>query len=136
VGLLAWNNPGRLLPLARQALALGLEVALLCEANSIDLAVQDIPPALEINPLSSSTSILAWADYLALDLTTEGLAQIRQKLGLPPEARLSCPIQALIMTPMPCTGAAECWMCAVKTRHGWQLACKDGPVFDLNDLEW
>jgi hypothetical protein len=31
---------------------------------------------------------------------------------------------------------ADCGVCGVKGRRGWRLACKDGPVFDLNDLEW
>ena len=35
---------------------------------------------------------------------------------------------------MPCGGAAECGICAVPFGRGWKLACKDGPVFELNPL--
>jgi NAD(P)H-flavin reductase len=40
----------------------------------------------------------------------------------------------LVVAPMPCGGLAECGVCAVTTRRGWKLACKDGPVFDLGEL--
>jgi Leu/Phe-tRNA-protein transferase len=46
-----------------------------------------------------------------------------------------CPGQALIHTAMPCAGIAECGACAVRTRKSWRLACKDGPVFDISELE-
>ena len=32
-------------------------------------------------------------------------------------------------------GQGECGVCAVRTRSGWSLACKDGPVYDLAELE-
>jgi NAD(P)H-flavin reductase len=31
---------------------------------------------------------------------------------------------------------AECGACAVPSRHGYKLACSDGPVFPLHTLEW
>jgi len=37
--------------------------------------------------------------------------------------------------PMPCGGLGDCGLCAVDLKRGWKLACKDGPVFDLNELE-
>lgn len=43
-------------------------------------------------------------------------------------------VHALIDIPMPC-GTGECYACAVKTRHGVQLACADGPFFDLSELD-
>jgi hypothetical protein len=42
--------------------------------------------------------------------------------------------QVLIHTPMPCAGLAECGVCAVRDRHDWKMACKDGPVFIMKDL--
>jgi NAD(P)H-flavin reductase len=40
------------------------------------------------------------------------------------------------MAAMPCSGLADCGVCAVPARRGYKLACKDGPVFDLDELDW
>jgi NAD(P)H-flavin reductase len=40
----------------------------------------------------------------------------------------------LLRTQMPCGALAECGVCAVRTRGGWKMACKDGPVFDWREL--
>jgi dihydroorotate dehydrogenase electron transfer subunit len=45
-------------------------------------------------------------------------------------------VKALVMTPIPCGGIAECGACAVPAHRGWKLACRDGPVFNLNELAW
>jgi len=45
------------------------------------------------------------------------------------------PVQALLEERMGC-GTGICYGCAVKTRRGMRLVCKDGPRFDLRDLEW
>jgi len=76
--------------------------------------------------------LLAWADFLALDLPLEALADLGKHL---PDV-LPCPAQALIYTPMPCACLARCGACAVPTRRRWKLACEDGPVFDLRELAW
>jgi dihydroorotate dehydrogenase electron transfer subunit len=78
---------------------------------------------------------LAWADYLALDVPPDGLDRLRDRLGLDPTSDLAASAQVLISMAMPC-GWGACGACAVKARRGWKLACKDGPVFDLNVLEW
>jgi dihydroorotate dehydrogenase electron transfer subunit len=42
------------------------------------------------------------------------------------EARMAC-------------GFGACWGCVVKTTHPqtpYQRVCKEGPVFDLKDIEW
>lgn len=33
-------------------------------------------------------------------------------------------------------GIGACLGCAVKTKTGYQMVCKDGPVFDSADIEW
>ena len=33
-------------------------------------------------------------------------------------------------------GVGACLGCAIKTRQGYQRVCKEGPVFDLNDIIW
>lgn len=125
------DSPARVLPLVAHASQLGAAVTLFANPP-----LPSLPAWVEIYPLSSLPELLYWADYLALDLPLESLPTLRQALGLLPEQLLPCPAQALIYTPMPCAGLAECGACAVPTRRGWKLACEDGPVFDLSNLEW
>ncbi len=33
-------------------------------------------------------------------------------------------------------GVGTCLGCAVKTRSGYKRVCREGPVFNLNDIEW
>jgi NAD(P)H-flavin reductase len=126
------ETAARLLPLAHLGLARGAEVALFT-----DLPLPQLPSDVEALPLKSLPESRAWADFMALDLHLEDLRNLRARLGLHAGERLSCPAQALLVTPMPCGGVGECGVCAVPTRRGkWKLACKDGPVFDLNKLNW
>lgn len=43
------------------------------------------------------------------------------------------PVQALLEERMAC-GTGICYSCAVQTRKGIRLVCKDGPCFDLRDV--
>jgi len=125
------KNIARLLPLALQALQDNLAVTLFTDST-----LPSLPTDLEVYPLSDLSGELGWADFLALDLPADSLPNLRNILGLHPGMRLPCPGQALIFTAMPCGGLAECGACAVSGLHKWRLACQDGPVFDLNELEW
>jgi Iron-sulfur cluster binding domain of dihydroorotate dehydrogenase B len=125
-------TPTRLLPLAEQALKRPeTSVALFSDAS-----LPRLPAALEVQPLQNSPEALTWADFLAIDLPLACLGDLRQALGLGAGEHLPCPGELLIETPMPCGGLADCGACAVPARRGWKLACKDGPVFDINDIEW
>ena len=111
-------------------LALDASVALFA-----DCPLPDLPPAVELSPLSSLPEALEWADYLALDLPLQDLPALAARLGLGRGERFqACPAQALLHTAMPCGGMAECGACAVITPRAWKKTCTDGPVFDLNDL--
>jgi NAD(P)H-flavin reductase len=125
------GSAARLLPLAHQGLQGEAAVALFTDAP-----LPALPTAMEAYPLSALPESLAWADFLALDLPVERLASLRGNLGLKPGERLPGPAQALVAAAMPCAGLAECGACAVPARRAWKLACRDGPVFDLNDLDW
>ena len=125
------ESPARLLPLASQAIKGQLAIALFTDAHMTGL-----PTALEIQPLSALSEALLWADFIALELPLGSLPELRPRLGLSATDRLPCPAQVLITTPMPCTGMAECGACAVPAQRGWKLACRDGPVFNLNELSW
>jgi dihydroorotate dehydrogenase electron transfer subunit len=124
------ESAARLLPLLPAALENGAAVALFCDASPPSL-----PLDVEINPLASLPEALAWADFLAIDLRLDQVARLPRLLGLqaPPSA-LPCRAQALVAAPMPCAGLSDCAACAVQTRRGWQMVCRDGPVFDAMEL--
>jgi hypothetical protein len=92
------------------------------------------PTEVEVQPLSAAAEAAAWADYLAIDIERDYLPESLELLG--GQTRKSGPsvAQVLVSTDMPCGGLAECGVCAVRTRKGWKLVCKDGPVFELSEL--
>ena len=120
------ETAARMKPLLAVALGQGASVALVS-----DLDLPDLPPEVEVRPVSALRDVAQWADYMALDLTRESLPGLREKLGLGGRAGEA---QALVVTSMPCGGLADCGVCAVTVRRGWKMACKDGPVFDLDEL--
>jgi hypothetical protein len=130
LALAALNDcPGPLLPLAQSVLADGGEVALYAHS-----APAHLPPQVEVLPLDLLPEAPGWAHFLALDVALDALAGLPVRLGLQHPGNLPCAAQVLVRTAMPCAGLAACGVCAVSTRRGWKLACKDGPVFDWEDL--
>ncbi len=128
VALVAFGgNCSRLLSLLEPALAQKAEITLLAEHLP-----ENLPPALEILPISALTETTQWADYLAIDAPRSALATIHGSLL--PDSPLNYhgyATEILIETPLPCGGMAECGVCAIHTKRGYRLACKDGPVFEL-----
>lgn len=94
-----------------------------------------LPPQVEVLPPESLPEVGNWADYAALICDMNHLTELRAALGLNSSDRMKCPAEVLVNTPLVCGGVGECGVCAVKTRRGWKLACKGGPVFDLDQLE-
>ena len=129
------ETPALLLPVAVQALnRKETTVALFTDAS-----LPWLPAALESQPLQNAAEALtelAWADFLAIDIPLHSLTALRSVLGLRTGERLTCAGEMLIETPMPCGSMADCGACAVPSRGGWKLACKDGPVFDMDEIEW
>jgi len=124
------TSAARRLPLLPEALEHGSAVALYCDAPPAAL-----PLDVEVNPLSSLAEALTWADFLAIDLRLDQIPQLPRLLGMQASpSALPCRAQALVAAPMPCAGLADCGVCGVHTRRGWQLACQDGPVFDALEL--
>lgn len=121
--------PHRLLPLVHLALRQDAAVTLYTRAIP-----RDLPDEVEILPLDLTPEAHHWADYLALDLPLASLPDLPTVLGLRPFERLACQAQALVVTAMPCSGLAECGVCAVPSGRSWKLACKDGPVVDVARL--
>ena len=126
------ESASRLLPLVRPALEQQADIVIISMAP-----LPTLPEALEIQPLSALPEAISWADVLVLDLPIEKLPTLRKNLGLGSHDYLPIPGQALIQPPMPCAGIGKCGACAVPLRRkGYALACEDGPVFDLKQLDW
>jgi hypothetical protein len=132
IALVAFDDElGRLLALVDIAKAQAASVTLVCNGPS-----EDLPLDLEIQPMPALAAVLDWADYSAFDASRESLPDIAKTLrsvGWPSPAGVA---QILVRVPMPCGALAECGVCAVRLRTGTQLACEDGPVFDLTLLDF
>jgi NAD(P)H-flavin reductase len=127
VALIAFDRPSsRLFSLLEPAFAQRAAATLVCEHPP-----DELPSSLEIVPPQALSEVLAWADYAAVDLARDALYSLPATF---PQKNIHGSAQVLVEAAMPCGGLAECGVCAVTLRHGYRLACKDGPVFDLNDL--
>lgn len=130
VGLVAFDDsPARLKGLIQPALKQEAAVVLLCNS-----APENLPDDVEVQPLSTLQEIVEWADYLACDVARENLNQLRERLGKLNQLPAGKETQVLIRTPVPCGGVADCGVCAVSLKSDWRLACKDGPVFNWNEM--
>ncbi len=121
-------TPSRLLGLIPLALAQDAAIVLVSDSPP-----ESLPLSVEVQPRKAFAEILAWADYLAADAARESLGSwlepLRRNSTRPGAA------QVLVHAPMPCGGIAECGVCAVHLSRGWKMACRDGPVFDLDELK-
>jgi hypothetical protein len=138
VALIAFDeSPARLHGLIFIALKQNTEVVLV--SNTV---MDDMPEAVEVQPLQVMTDIYQWADYAAFDVARENLNQLGEMLGVGNLARAQREAaalslskgQVLVRAPMPCGALAECGVCALTIRHEWKMICKDGPVFELNSI--
>jgi hypothetical protein len=132
VALIAFDeSPARLHGLINIALKQGAEVVLV--SNTV---MDDMPEAVEVQPLQAINDIYQWADYAAFDVARENLPRLIKMLGTanPALSASKGQAQVLVRAPMPCGALAECGVCALTIRHEWKMVCKDGPVFDLNSI--
>jgi NAD(P)H-flavin reductase len=138
VGLIAFDDsPSRLRGLIASALKQRAAVVLVTDFDSDSLHDE-----VEVHPTSALAEIIEWADYVAVDVARESLSELKECLGSMKQAWVGkaraelsrSEAQVLIRTPMPCGGIADCGVCAVTLQSGPELACKDGPVFDLKNL--
>jgi dihydroorotate dehydrogenase electron transfer subunit len=63
-----------------------------------------------------------------------GPLQMYQTMARMPQLR-DKPVQVSLEVRMGC-GLGACYGCTVKTKKGLKQVCRDGPVFDLNDIVW
>jgi len=134
-----------LIALADQAIAAGQSVTLLQGARS---AGKLYPPELlprEVEALSSTDDGSAGHHGYVTDLLPQYLPWADQVFACGPtpmfagmanvvrEARSRKPVQALLEERMGC-GTGICYGCAVFTRKGVWLVCRDGPRFELRSV--
>ena len=98
-----------------------------------DARVDHLPDEVEVQPLSALSEIMEWANYMAFDVARENLTGLKEQLTSK-QAKAWFNAQILVRTPIPCGGIAECGVCTVTVKTGWQMACKDGPVFDWREV--
>ena len=131
-----------LIALADQAIGAGKSVTLLQGART---ARKLYPPDLlppEVEALSATDDGSAAHNGYVTDLILQHLSWADQVFACGPtpmfsgmakvvrEARSRKPVQALLEERMGC-GTGVCYGCAVFTRRGVRLVCKDGPRFEL-----
>src|SRR5215204_6152840 len=130
IALVAFDDaPLRLRGLIRPALKQSAAVVLVS-----DFHMDNLSDEVEAQPLSALLEVMAWADYMAFDVARVNLLGLKERLGMLKQLPASYEAQVLIRTAMPCGGVAECSVCGVNLKSGWQMACKDGPVFDLREI--
>jgi hypothetical protein len=130
VALVAFDgDPSRLIPLGTIAIRQAASVALVCDTPPPDLPLQ-----LEIHPARGLADVCEWSDYAAIDVARGSVSELLSLLTRWRGVVAAGHAQALVRAPMPCGGIGQCGVCSVRTNAGPQLACVDGPVFDLKFL--
>jgi len=140
--------------LADQALEQGYSVRLLLGAsgelkpsgrpNPSQLYPQNLlPQGIELETITSSADGLRgmvidlipghidWADQVFAC----GPMPMYRHLALKKRQLKGKPVQVSLEVRMGC-GLGVCYGCTIKTKNGLKQVCKDGPVFDLDDILW
>ncbi|NWG35299.1 MAG: hypothetical protein HXY42_12745 [Chloroflexi bacterium] len=123
------DDASRLRGLMVPSLNQGAAVVLLGDSD-----MGNLPDAVEVQPFTALEEVLAWAEYAAFDVLRESLPGLSKRLGGSNWAAAGKEAQVLVQTPIPCGGIGECAVCAVTFKSGWKLACKEGPVFDWEEV--
>lgn len=154
--LLVGEGPGlpALVALAYQAVARRISVVLLAAASHNDYQIPAflLPPDVEyqfttgqlselLEPLGSaknqslysSNAPIVWADQACVSLDPISLQRFIQQLRSQRLRWAPGFAYALMAEHLAC-GSGACFTCLLETRNGWQLRCKDGPIFDLKRL--
>ena len=96
VALIAFDElPARLHGLISIASKQDAEVVLVS-----NMVLDDMPEAVEVQPLQALIDIYQWADYAALDVARENLHQLREMLKKQEQAR--APREAQVQSALPC----------------------------------
>ena len=124
----------RLIALAHTAVTQAREVVLVNRGENVFPAHLLLPEIEYRTEDALNAELVAWADAIVASGSEElyraladAIRAARYRLE-PGFARV------IVDVPMPC-GTGACYACAVETARGVQLACADGPAFDLATLE-
>jgi dihydroorotate dehydrogenase electron transfer subunit len=133
--------------LADEAIAAGKAVTLLQGARNVAklFPAESLPREIEVLSATDDGSAghsgpvtellaghLSWADQV---FACGPSAMFRSMADVLREARTRKPVQALLEERMGC-GTGICYGCAVFTRKGVRLVCRDGPRFELREVLW
>jgi dihydroorotate dehydrogenase electron transfer subunit len=137
--------------LAEEAVAAGKSVTLLIGAATADgvFPAHLLPPEVEVIVTTEDGSLgrrglvtepfaehLSWADQVFAcgpNAMFRALADVVRACEGAGVRRGRKPVQVLLEEVMPC-GTGICYGCAVMTRRGVKLVCKDGPRFELREV--
>jgi dihydroorotate dehydrogenase electron transfer subunit len=132
--------------LAEEALARGCSVTMLLGASTAaQLYSKDLLPSeLELVVTTEDGSagrrglvtdfipdFAPWADQLFAC----GPLSMYQAMATQKQIQEIKPVQVSVEVRMGC-GLGACYGCTVKTRGGLKQVCKDGPVFELDEIIW
>ena len=131
--------------LADEAIATGKSVTLILGGRTADqvFPASLLPQQVEVVVTTEDGSL--GRQGLATNAFAEHLEWCDQAFACGPNAMFQAmaevlraaparrPVQVLLEEVMAC-GTGVCYGCAVKTRRGMRLVCKDGPRFDLRDV--
>jgi dihydroorotate dehydrogenase electron transfer subunit len=131
--------------LAQVALEQELSVTLVSQSRSEQEVYPPalLPPEVEYHIVSNSGraalheellnvvgSYLNWADALYCAVSAETLVALYARFGRVRSRQFG---QGVLLHPLVC-GSGACLACSVETSKGQKLVCRDGPVFDLQEI--
>jgi len=120
------NLEERLFALAVNVLEQGADVVWISD----DLKVT-LPPQIEVLKESELTDAVAWAESCAIAVPQTKVTSLPEILSINKADRNK--VEVMVDAPFIC-GNAQCGVCAIETRHGWKLTCKEGPVFQYGEF--
>ena len=133
--------------LAQEALKKDLNVRILAGARTADQLCpsQLIPGGCEVITVTEDgtagekgmvTGLLenntAWADQVFICGPSPMFKAIAGPFRLSLKEK---PVQVSLEVRMGC-GTGICYACSIKTTRGMQQVCRDGPVFDMEEIDW
>jgi NAD(P)H-flavin reductase len=129
------SSPQLILSLASKVQSWGGEANLFWDLPLDTDTILPFQSSLEILPTQAVDDAFLWADMIAIDVPFSRLDEIRTRREKTGKVFSGRSVEVLIRHDMSCGGMGDCGVCSIPTRKGgWKLVCKDGPVFNWDDL--
>jgi dihydroorotate dehydrogenase electron transfer subunit len=123
-----------LIALAHAAITHAREVVLVSHGENI-FPAHLLAPEIEYRTDDAlNAELIAWADAIVASGSSELYRALADAIRVTRYRLEPGCARVIVDAPMPC-GDGLCYACAVETTRGVQLACADGPTFDLIELE-